>query len=39
VQDYSLSIDGDVGSNGRPRIKEEVKIPPNYELIDLCNPN
>jgi hypothetical protein len=39
VLDYSVDLDGDYGQNGRPRIREEVKIPPQYELIDLCDPN
>lgn len=39
VEDYQIDLDGDFGENGRPRIKEEVKLPPEYENIDLCDPN
>ena len=39
VEDYDISLDGDLGTNGRSRIREEVKLPPQYEAIDLNDPN
>lgn len=38
-EDYDIDLDIDVGSNGRPRFKEEIKMPPQYESIDLNDPN
>jgi len=32
-------LDDDLGTGGRPRFKEEVKLPPQYEAIDLNDPN
>ena len=28
-----------MGVNGRPRVKEEEKLPPQYESIDLTDPH
>ena len=28
VEDYEIALDVDVGTNGRPRFREEVKLPP-----------
>lgn len=39
VEDYAVDLDGEVGTGGRPRVKEEVKLPPQYETIDLHDPN
>jgi len=30
---------GEQGMNGRPRVKEEVILPPQYETLDLFDPN
>lgn len=30
---------GEQGINGRPRVKEEVILPPQYETLDLFDPN
>ena len=38
-EDIDLVLDGDMGTGGRPRFKEEVKLPPQYEAIDLNDPN
>lgn len=38
VEDFDLNLDGDMGTDGRPRIREEIKLPPNYENIDLFDP-
>ena len=39
VEDYEIALDEDVGTNGRPRFREEVKLPPQYDAIDLNDPN
>jgi hypothetical protein len=39
IEDFDINLDGDVGTGGRPRIKEEEKVPPQYELIYLLDPN
>ncbi len=39
VEDYEISLDNDNGTDGRPRFKEEIKLPPKYEEIDLIDPN
>ena len=39
VEDYEISLDNDLGTDGRPRFKEEIKLPPQYESIDLIDPN
>lgn len=39
VEDYDLTLDGDLGTNGRPRFREEIKLPPQYDTIDLNDPN
>jgi hypothetical protein len=39
VEEYEISLDTDLGTNGRPRVKEEIKLPPQYENIDLNDPN
>jgi hypothetical protein len=31
VEDIDITLDGDEGTGGRPRFKEEVKLPPQYE--------
>jgi hypothetical protein len=28
VEDYDIDLDGDQGTNGRPRVKEVIKLPP-----------
>ena len=28
VEDYNIVVDGDHGTNGRPRFREEIKMPP-----------
>ncbi len=38
-EDYEISLDNDEGTNRRPRFKEEIKLPPQYESIDLIDPN
>ena len=35
VEDFNIVLDTDLGTNGRPRFKEEIKLPPQYENIDL----
>lgn len=37
-EDYQIELDVDVGTNGRPRFREEVKLPPQYDSIDLNDP-
>lgn len=39
VEDYDIDLEGDTGTDGRPRVREEVKLPPQYESIDLNDPN
>lgn len=39
VEDIAIEMEGEVGTGGRPRVKEEIKLPPNYEEIDLNDPN
>lgn len=39
VEEYDIQLDNDLGTNGRPRFKEEIKLPPQYEAIDLNDPN
>jgi hypothetical protein len=39
VEDYDLNLDGDNGTNGKPRIREIIKLPPQYDTIDLNDPN
>lgn len=39
VEDYAIDLEGDNGIDGRPRFKEEVKLPPNYDEIDVMDPN
>jgi hypothetical protein len=34
-EDISVDLDGDLGTNGRPRVKEIEKLPPQYDSIDL----
>jgi len=38
-EDIEISLEGDFGTDGRPRVREEIKLPPNYEIIDLNDPN
>ncbi len=38
VEDYDIDIDGEEGTGGRPRFREEVKLPPDYN-IDLNDPD
>lgn len=38
-EDYEISLANDQGTDGRPRFKEEIKLPPQYESIDLNDPN
>lgn len=35
VEDFDCDLEGENGTDGKPRFKEEVKIPPDYSLIDL----
>ena len=39
VENYDIDLGEDCGTNGRPRVKEEIKLPPQYESIDLNDPN
>lgn len=39
VEDFDINLDGDYGKDGRSRIRVEEKLPPQYESIDLCDPN
>jgi hypothetical protein len=39
VEDIDVCLEGEVGTGGRPRVKEEIKLPPNYAEIDLNDPN
>lgn len=39
VEDIDIHLDGDEGTGGRPRVREEIKLPPNYSEIDLNDPN
>ncbi len=32
-------MDGDMGEGGRPRVKEEIKLPPQYEGVNLNDPD
>ncbi len=38
VEDYDIELDGEDGTGGRPRFREEVKLPPDYN-IDLNDPD
>ena len=38
-EDFDIDLDGEKGENGRPRFKEEEKLPPHYELINLIDPD
>jgi hypothetical protein len=39
VEDIDVDLDGDVGTDGRPRVREIIELPPQYENIDLNDPN
>ena len=39
VEDFDITLDSDIGTGGRPRFREEIKMPPQYESIDLNDPN
>ena len=39
IEDIDFHFEGEVGENGRPRVREPVKVPPEYENIDLCDPD
>ena len=39
VEDFDINLDGDTGTGGRSRIREVEKLPPQYESIDLTDPN
>ena len=39
AEDFDIDLDGEEGQGGRPRVKPEEKIPPNYENINLVDPN
>ena len=34
-EDIDITLDGDLGTNGRPRVKEIEKMPPHYDSVDL----
>jgi hypothetical protein len=38
-EEVDLDFEGEAGSGGRPRVREEVKIPPKYDQIDLNDPD
>jgi hypothetical protein len=38
-EEADLEMEGEVGEGGRPRFKEEEKLPPNYAEIVLDDPN
>jgi hypothetical protein len=38
-ESYDIELEVDNGTNGRPRFKEEIKLPPQYDIIDLNDPN
>lgn len=38
-EEHEIDLEGDFGTDGRPRVKEEEKLPPNYAMIDLYDPN
>lgn len=37
-EDFDIDFEGERGENGRPRYREEEKLPPQYENIDLVDP-
>ena len=39
VEDFDVTLDADLGTGGRPRFREEIKLPPQYDAIDLNDPN
>ncbi|MFS8160078.1 MAG: hypothetical protein ACMG6E_07690 [Candidatus Roizmanbacteria bacterium] len=39
VEDFDIQLDGDTGTGGLSRIRVEEKLPPQYECIDLTDPN
>ena len=39
VQDSYMGEELDEGNDGRPRFREEIKMPPQYQAIDLMDPN
>lgn len=39
VEDIDVSLDGDLGTDGRPRVRDVIILPPQYENIDLNDPN
>lgn len=38
-EDFDINLDGDSGKDGRPRVREEEKLLPYYESIDLTDPH
>ena len=38
-ESFSLHLPGEKGTGGRPRIREDIKPPPQYQLIDLFDAN
>jgi hypothetical protein len=39
IEVRSMRIPGEVGTEGRPRVREVIKQVPQYELIDLYDPS
>lgn len=37
-EDFDIDFEGERGENGRPRYREEEKLPPQYENINLVDP-
>ena len=38
-EDIDVTLDGDNGTDGRPRVREVIILPPQYKDIDLNDPN
>ena len=38
-EDIDIDLDGEEGTDGKPRFREEIKLPPIYQDIYLFDPN
>lgn len=38
TEEIDIELDGDFGTGGRPRIHDIVKLPPQYDAVDLNDP-
>lgn len=39
TEEYDIDDEGETGTGGKPRVREEIKIPPKYDEIDLNDPD